>query len=202
MLSELIGSVMQVLLFALVPLIVWFATARGKESFFTWIGLKKPVCGKVVKAVLLTLAAALAYIGALTLCVKLLPEGVTTAGSQFAGQGLAALPSAFFYSVLRTALAEELLFRGFILKRTQDRFGFMAGNSVQALLFGLMHGIPFGFVTHNAAAFLLLTLIPGLFGWYQGWLNEKQCGGSIVPGWLVHSCLNLLTAVSGILSAL
>ena len=195
MLNELIGSVIQVLLFALVPLIIWFATARGKVSFFTWIGLKKPVCDNSIKAILLTLVIALAYIGVMTLCVKLLPEGVTTAGSKFAGQGFAVLPSVFFYSFLRTALSEEILFRGFFLKRIQNRFGFMIGNSIQALLFGLMHGIPFGLVTKNVATFFLLTLIPGLFGWYQGWLNEKQCGGSIVSSWLLHSCMNLLTAI-------
>ena len=195
MLNELIGSVIQVLLFALVPLIIWFATARGKVSFFTWIGLKKPVCDNSIKAILLTLVIALAYIGVMTLCVKLLPEGVTTAGSKFAGQGFAVLPSVFFYSFLRTALSEEILFRGFFLKRIQNRFGFMIGNCIQALLFGLMHGIPFGLVTKNVATFFLLTLIPGLFGWYQGWLNEKQCGGSIVPSWLLHSCMNLLTAI-------
>ena len=195
MLNELIGSVIQVLLFALVPLIIWFATARGKVSFFTWIGLKKPVCDNSIKAILLTLVVALAYIGVMTLCVKLLPEGVTTAGSKFVGQGFAVLPSVFFYSFLRTALSEEILFRGFFLKRIQNRFGFMIGNSIQALLFGLMHGIPFGLVTKNVATFFLLTLIHGLFGWYQGWLNEKQCGGSIVPSWLLHSCMNLLTAI-------
>ena len=195
MLSELIGSVVQVLLFSLVPLIVWFITARGKESFFAWIGLRKPVCSTPIKTVLITVVAALIYIGAMTVCVKILPEGVTTAGSQFAGQGYAALPSVFFYAVLRTALSEEILFRGFLLKRIQNRFGFVAGNSIQALLFGLMHGIPFGLVTKNVMVFLLLTLIPGLLGWYQGWLNEKQCGGSILPSWLLHSCMNLITGI-------
>ena len=113
----------------------------------------------------------------------------------FAGQGISALPSLFFYAFLRTALSEELLFRGFILKRVQDIKGFAVGNIVQALLFGLMHGIPFGIVTRSISALFLLTLIPGLFGWYEGWLNEKRCGGSIVPGWMVHGCLNLLTGI-------
>ena len=90
---------------------------------------------------------------------------------------------------------EEILFRGFILKIIQNRFGFMTGNTIQALIFGLMHGIPFGLVTKNVAAFFLLTLIPGLFGWYQGWLNEKECRGSIIPSWLLHGCINLLTAI-------
>ena len=68
-------------------------------------------------------------------------------------------------------------------------------TTVQAILFGLMHGIPFGLVTKSAAVFLLLTAISGLFGWYQGWLNESQCGGSVIPSWLLHGCMNFLTAV-------
>ena len=195
MLNELIGAVVQVLLFALVPLIFWFVTARNKESFCTWIGLEKPECKEPWKAVLLTALVALLYIGAMAMCVRILPEGITTAGSMFAGQGISALPSLFFYAFLRTALSEELLFRGFILKRVQDIKGFSVGNTVQALLFGLMHGIPFGIVTRSISALFLLTLIPGLFGWYEGWLNEKRCGGSIVPGWMVHGCLNLLTGI-------
>lgn len=195
MLNELIGAVVQVLLFALVPLIFWFVTARKKESFCKWIGLEKPACKETWKAVLLTALVALLYIGAMAMCVRILPEGITTAGSMFAGQGISALPSLFFYAFLRTALSEELLFRGFILKRVQDIKGFAVGNTVQALLFGLMHGIPFGIVTRSISALFLLTLIPGLFGWYEGWLNEKRCGGSIVPGWMVHGCLNLLTGI-------
>ena len=194
MIDELVGSVVQVLLFALIPLIFWYVTARKRESFFTWIGLKKPVCGNPLRAILLSAAASLVYIGILNLCMKILPEGITSAGSQFAGQGLAGLPAVFFYAFIRTALSEEILFRGFILKRFQNRFGFMTGNIIQAMLFGLMHGIPFGLATQNAAALFLLTLIPGLFGWYQGWLNEKQCEGSIIPSWLLHGCMNLLTA--------
>ena len=195
MLNELIGSAAQVLLFAIVPLLFWLLTARKKESFFSWIGLRKPVCKSVKPTVLLTAAAALLYIAVMTLCAKILPEGVTTAGSQFAGQGLHALPAVFFYAVLRTALSEEILFRGFVLKRLQSRFGFLTGNALQALFFGLIHGVPFGLLTKSAAAFFLLTLVPGLFGWYQGWLNEKRCGGSIVPSWLLHGCMNFATAV-------
>ena len=65
----------------------------------------------------------------------------------------------------------------------------------QAVLFGLMHGIPFGLATKSVTVFLLLTVLPGLFGGYQGWLNEKRCGGSILPSWLLHGCMNFLTAV-------
>ena len=195
MLEELIGSLVQLLLFALLPLLVWFFTARKKLPFFAWIGLKRPVCARPGETLLLSLLISLLYIGAMSLCMKILPEGVTTAGAQFAGQGAAALPAVFFYAVVRTALSEELLFRGFLLKRLQSRFGFAAGNAVQALLFGLLHGVPFGLVTGSVLSFLLLTLIPGLFGAFQGWLNEKRCGGSLIPSWLLHSAMNLATAI-------
>lgn len=44
--NELIGSIVQILLFTLIPFIWWLITARKKEKFFSWIGLKKPVGDK------------------------------------------------------------------------------------------------------------------------------------------------------------
>ena len=195
MLNELVGAIAQVLFLSLLPLAVWYVTARKKESFFSWIGLKKPICKNKISTALTAIVMTILYIAAMTTCTKLLPDGVTTVGSQFAGGGLGALPAAFFYSFVRTALSEEILFRGFVLKRIRNKAGFTAGNTVQALLFGLVHGIPFGIITNSILAFVLLTMLPGLFGWYQGWLNEKQCEGSIVPSWLLHGSINFITAV-------
>ncbi len=64
----------------------------------------------------------------------------------------------------------------------------MIGNTVQALLFGLLHGIPFGLATKNVAVTILLTLLPGAFGWFQGWRNEKRFNGSVIPSWLCKLC--------------
>ncbi len=195
--NELIGSLVQLLVFSAVPLLVWFFTVRKKESFFSWIGLTKPVLKDPGKTILISALATLLYIGATVLSLKLLPEGITTAGSQFAGQGASAILSVIFYALIRTALSEEILFRGFLLKRIQAKAGYRTGNMVQALLFGLLHGIPFALVTKSVPVFVLLTLLPGGIGYFEGWLNEKQCGGSIVPGWILHGLVNLL---SGILS--
>ena len=137
------------------------------------------------------LAAAL-YCVLTYLCVYLISDQITVAGSQFAGMGLNGIPLALMYGYIRTGLSEEIVFRGFILKRIQNRFGFIIGNTVQAILFGLLHGIPFGLVTQNIFVVVCLTILPGAFGWYQGWLNEKRCGGSIVPSWLLHGTMNFL----------
>ncbi len=199
MLNELIGSLVQVLLFSLLPFLVWLISARKKESFFQWIGLKKPVCQNTKRILLVALVIAIIYIMAMNLCMKLLPEGIPTAGSQFAGQGMAALPAVLAFSFFRTALAEEILFRGFLLKRLQNKFVFLSANTLQAAAFGLMHGIPLGLVTKSAAVFTVLTLLPGAFGWYQGWLNERHCGGSIIPSWLLHGCINFLSGIVSLL---
>ena len=195
MLNELIGSIVQVLLFSLAPFIVWYLTARKEESFFSWIGLKRPICDNWSKTLLIALIATLLYVSASILSIRILPEGITTAGSQFAGQGSSALLSVFFYAFIRTGLSEEIMFRGFILKWIQRKAGFVIGNTVQALLFGLIHGLPFFLITNSIPTLIIMTLLPGLFGWYEGWLNEKQCKGSIIPSWIIHGCVNFLTGV-------
>ena len=123
-----------------------------------------------------------------------LPEGVTTAGSDFAGKGFIAFPAVLAYGFIRTGLSEEVVFRGFLLKRFAEKFGFVAGNTIQAVLFGLMHGVPFGLATHNIPVAIVMTLLPGAFGWFQGWMNEKRFGGSIVPSWLLHGTINVIVA--------
>ena len=73
--------------------------------------------------------------------ILFLIENIDTATSDFAGMGLSALPSAILYAFVQTAFAEEILFRGFLLKRLVAKLGFKNGNAIQSILFGLLHGI-------------------------------------------------------------
>ena len=193
----LINSIIQVIVFSVVPFSWWLIAARKKHSFFKWIGLKKPVIkGSLIKFSLIVLAASGAYIGLMALVMKLLLEDTHTATTQFEGQGWTALPYILIYAVIQTSLSEEILFRGFIGKLLINHFGFAVGNTGQALIFGLLHGLPFGFITGNIAVTILLTLIPGSIGWIQGWLNEKYASGSIIPSWIMHAVMNILSALS------
>ena len=164
-LEELTGAVFQLVLFSLIPLIWWLITARKKENFFEWIGLKKIIHEKKIgNTLLITVLATVGYAVFTFLCITMVSDGITTAGSQFAGKGFIAIPAALAYGYIRTGLSEEIVFRGFLLKRTMNKFGFGAGNLLQAILFGLLHGIPFGLATHNIAVTVLLTILPGAFG--------------------------------------
>ena len=98
------------------------------------------------------------------------------------------------YAVLSTAFWEECLFRGFLLKRLAHRFGFPAGNAVQAAIFGLMHGVMF-FAAVGVLRAILVTLLTGTIGWGLGYLNEKQAGGSIFPSWAIHALSNLIAGM-------
>lgn len=93
----------------------------------------------------------------------------------------------------QTALSEEILFRGFIGKRLQKKFGFVVGNALQAILFGLPHGVPFMLVYHQYVVGVTLIICASVVGGLEFYLNEKKAGGSILPSFLIHSTVNVLS---------
>lgn len=194
--SIIISTVLQLAALTLIPFIWWLITAR-KTSFFEWIGLKKPVIsGSKLKLILVIIAGAAAYIAVMFFIMSKMMGDTETATSQFAGKGLAAIPSILVYAIIQTSLSEEIFFRGFLCKRLVKKFGFTAGNLMQAFLFGLLHGIPFGMVTGKWYILVLLTIIPAGIGFLQGWMNEKKAAGSIIPSWIMHALMNIMSAVS------
>lgn len=195
MINLLISALVQVCAFSLVPFIGWLVTGR-KENFFKWIGLKKPQWnGKTSKVCLSTVCAAVIYSLVMFFVMNQFMAGVETATSQFNGMGLAAIPSVLIYALIQTSLSEEIFFRGFLGKRLINKFGFVVGNSIQAICFGLLHGVPFFMATNNVAVLILVTLLPTAVGFFMGYLNEKMSEGSIIPSWITHGLLNILSAL-------
>ncbi|MGI8506491.1 MAG: CPBP family intramembrane glutamic endopeptidase [Solirubrobacteraceae bacterium] len=102
--------------------------------------------------------------------------------------GKATTPSGYA-AVIVLALAEEMLFRGFVAGLLFRRFGFRAGNALQALVF---------FAPHLLLLLVSLSLwpilpVPLAGGWLLGWLRQRS--GSIGPGWIAHSIANILASV-------
>lgn len=191
--SILISSVLQVIIFSAVPVVWWAATARKENSFFQWIGLKKPIYANK-RHLIIVLGAAVLVSVLMQLIIPRLVEMDTTAVSPFIDQGFAALVPALIFSFVTTGLSEEILFRGFLGKRLIAQHGFSTGNFVQALIFGMIHGVlSMGRVRIFPA--LLLVLITGAAGWVMGYVNERLAGGSIVPSWLIHGIANMISAL-------
>ena len=192
--NKIISSILQIILFLIIPFVWWLVTARKKQKFAEWIGLKKIEGGKKTFAAVVTASAAFMLLGAILLYMV---SGIETAVSEFAGLGAAAVPAIVIYAAFNTAFPEEILFRGFILKRLTNKFDFNIANIVQSLLFGLLHGAMF-FLFAGAAKTVLIIVFTGAIAWFMGYINEKLSKGSIIPSWIIHTASNLS---SGIISA-
>ena len=123
-----------------------------------------------------------------------LTRSIETATSAFSDMGLKDLPSILIYSFLQTSLPEELLFRGFLLKRLVNHMPFFFANTIQAIAFGLIHGILFVSLV-SIEITLFITLSTGVIAAYLGFVNEKKAGGSIFTSWIIHALANIFSGI-------
>ena len=191
LISKILSSVLQIILFGIIPFVWWFITARKHQKFTEWIGLKKIQGDKKTLIGIITVSIAFLASGALTLYAI---RGIETATSEFTGLGMAATPAIVIYAAFNTAFPEELLFRGFILKRLTNKFGFNIANYIQALLFGLLHGLMFYALVGVVKTILIITLTSAI-AWFMGYINEKDANGSIIPSWIIHTISNLFSGI-------
>ena len=175
-------------MFSLIPFIAWLLTARKKESFFSWIGLKKFSSSKKECVKFAIGSLIICEIVGLIVYIFILKADWNQSTS--AGLGIIGIPSAIINSFVHTAFSEEILFRGFIQKRLQKILSFKVATIIQAVLFGLAHIVlimdRLNFV--EAVVLALYPIIPGILLAYT---NEKKADGSIIPSWLMHGFMNI-----------
>ncbi len=189
--NQALNSIVQLALFTFIPFIWYILCNRKCSGFFQWIGLNIP--SVIDKTLLKFTASAIAAFTVISAGILYSLKGTDTAAGTFSGMGIAGLPHAMIYAFITTALSEEILFRGFLLKRLSGKFGFPVGNLVQSILFGLLHGVMFCSLI-NSVKIVLITAFTGLIAWCMGYVNEKNAGGSIMPGWIIHGIANLFSA--------
>ncbi len=195
--NALFNGIFQVVLFTIIPFVWWLITARKKENFFQWIGIKLPKTEDKKKwGFMLLLTFVICFVAA-QFAIFMRGE-MEAADSQYKGMGAIAIPSIVIYAFIQTAMSEEILFRGFLLKRLVSKFGFTKGNIIQAVIFGAVHILMvWGHTTFWSG--LVIVAYPMIVALLLAYINEKKSNGSILPSWLVHGMLN---TVQGILSAL
>ena len=192
-LNQLINAVIQVVIFSIIPLIWWLITARKKENFLKWIGLKKPESNSKKELLIsfLVILVGCFLIGQFAIWIR---GDVEAAESAYNGMGLKALPCVLVYSYIQTGLSEEILFRGFLLKRLMAKFGFVAATVIQALIFGVIHlTMVWGKV--GIVAGIVIVVYPMIPAVAFSYLNEKKANGSIIPSWIIHGSINTLTTL-------
>lgn len=181
-----------------IPIMWWFT--GNKENFIDWLGLKtittqyKPASLIFLGVLLLGNYGAFDVFFTLGDVGSIITETDGFIQGELYGTGVVGLVSAFSMAFIQTGLSEEILFRGFIGKRASAKMGFIAGNLLQGILFGLVHGIPAFFFTGNLMLATWATIATGIAGMLLGYLM-KVSGGSIILCWLVHALGNFIPAV-------
>ena len=197
LINEAINTILQVLVFTLIPFIVYLITHRKVKGFFHWIGLY----GSTRKANLMALGVSLVFLaGGMGLAFinesfrEVLFDPHTVTGKIRAmGFSTTSVIILLMIAGMKTSLSEEIFFRGFVAKRLMSWLGFRWGNLAQAFIFGLLHFVLFYFIAGDSWGFLFFILfLSGLAGYLIGIIKEKYGKGSIVPGWIAHGLGNTL----------
>ena len=189
--NKIINSLLEIILFSLLPFLFWYFSARKQERFTDWIGLKK-IKGAKKTALAIIIVTTFYLLISLILLNSL--KNIENATTEFQGLRFAALPAIFIYAVFNTSFPEEVLFRGFILKRLASKLGFTKANFIQGILFGLLHGVMFFPLVGNLKS-ILIILMTGFIALAMGYINEKLSGGSIIPSWIIHAISNLIAGL-------
>lgn len=189
--NKIINSLLEIILFSLLPFLFWYFSARKQERFTEWIGLKK-IKGAKKTALAIIIVTTFYLLISLILLNSL--KNIENATTEFQGLRFAALPAIFIYAVFNTSFPEEVLFRGFILKRLANKLGFTKANFIQGILFGLLHGVMFFPLVGNLKS-ILIILLTSLAAFAMGYVNEEISGGSIIPSWIIHAISNLIAGL-------
>lgn len=196
MISEIIGTIFQISIFTSIPFLVYLIKRRTLKGFFDYIGLRKSTKkANIIAVVACILFAAppliLTYTSAEFKEIMFDPNSVTGKFRQM-GFGINSLTILLITAVFKTSFAEELFFRGFIAKRLISMVGFIKGNLIQAIIFGIIHAGLFALTTKNPVFLIVIFLIPSVGAYIAVILNEKVGNGSIIPGWISHGLANIL----------
>lgn len=199
MLQEAINTAAQLAIVLIVALLVWGLArliGKNKQGLFSYVGLTPPTRRAMLWAAGATLVFASASI-ALFKFTSLgeLAAGANTVAGGVRAQGLNAetLGVILIVAFLKTALTEEIFFRGLIAKRLIAWLGFGVGNALHATLFGAVHLLIF--VVPGGPQWDWLTAgaffgVSALGGWVSAWVNERVGNGSMAPSWLMHALTN------------
>ena len=196
MLTEIISALAQVLVFSLIPFIWYVIKHRKVKGFFEWIGLKR----STLKGNLMSLLVVAILAGPILILVFLNDdfEAIMTDPKSITGKvkamgfGMEAILTILVISLIKTSLAEEIFFRGFLAKRLIAWTNYQVGNILQAFIFGIIHTLLFLSITHNPLFLTVIFIFPATGAYFKTYINEKLANGSIIPGWIAHGVGNLI----------
>ncbi|MEM6361150.1 MAG: CPBP family intramembrane glutamic endopeptidase [Bacteroidota bacterium] len=196
MVNTFISAFGQVIVFSLIPFIVYLISKKKAKGFFSYIGLKRSNAKANGLALLLMIAIATPILLIASadpdFRSALLDPSSVSGRIRAMGFGLESSIALLLIAVIKTGLSEEIFFRGFVAKRLIAVTSFRTGNMIQAIIFGAIHTLLFLNLTDNLLFLVSSFVMPAIGAYIKVYLNEKMAGGSIVPGWIAHASSNLI----------
>ena len=198
MINELISSVLQVLVFSLIPFLVFLIQKKTVRGFFDWIGIKKTTMKANLMAVATSGVFIVSGIGLAVFSeeIKSILVDPNSVSGRIKAMGLSGESIAILLMLawIKTSLSEEIFFRGFVAKRLISVIGYQKGNIIQALIFAIIHVLLFYLITQASVAFLVfIFFLSGMAGYLIVIIKEKYGNGSIIPGWIAHGSGNMVS---------
>jgi len=198
MINKLKQSIIQVLVFSFIPFIYFLIVNRRIIGFFDFLGFRKIVLSEtfIVETIFIIIIMGILAIPPL---LYLLKKGILNSDelevNKFENKeaGIPLLGEILIFSLLVTSLSEELFFRGFLAKVLISGAGFVIGNSIHALLFGLIHGLPMK--KYGIKIVIIMTSLPAVTAYILAWNNEIHNYGSIIPSIIIHAVVNIVSNI-------
>ena len=190
------------ILFLSISLIGYAIFDRRWKPFWVNLGITRPEG----KSILLALVAGVFFSLAGIIPSLLLGEvdggNLTLTYEAFLGLELTPLTLvvAFAWAFLHQGLPEELFFRGFLLGQLTRKFSSFYANTIQAVVFWLIHVPGYVFLWQmvgNGEKFwiVVIAVISLIIAFVFGWLRLRDKNGSIVAPIVLHTLGNGITYV-------
>lgn len=194
---EVINVVLQVFLFTLIPILFYWIKERKWVGIYRYLGFKKCELKLLTLPFLFALLLSSIFIFFIVqnneLYQLMINPNTVTGKLKTFGFSASTLSLLVLTAFGKTALAEEILFRGFIAKQLIAQLGYKIGNTIQACIFGGIHVLLFLNLTSNFNICLLILIFTGIVGYIGGYLNELRANGSILPSIIMHSTSNIIS---------
>lgn len=188
------STLLQLIVFGLIPFIYWLIKGRKQCSFCKYIGMYAPQ--KAASARILAVFVIIYIVIYGIVHFTAISEITQPSANSFEGWGGAAVIPALLVSFIQQAMAEEILFRGFLMKRLISRSGLLIGNIIQAAIFGSLHVLFSISDSKDLIAYVIIFISTAAGGWLLGYLDEKLYNGSIFPSVLLHGFGNFIMVLS------
>lgn len=188
--NEAVNMVINILLFSLIPWIIYVCRNRTYKGFFYSIGLfitkvnvKKIGCIYVIMYFI--------SFGSLLVLTKI-DRSMVMQSVNVRENGLQWNIMYLLFFGIKTGVSEEILCRGFIGRKLIDKLGFDKGNFTQAFLFGIFHIINLSQLGILRTIHRILNAF--LVGLVLGYVMEKEAKKSIIPGIVAHASYNIVSS--------